>query len=285
MRVVVFAAMAAFLVVALCVPGAFDDLALAVRAAPTRSYGSPQIALFVASRDDPGLATPSGACWPHRDRRRAAGGRLVRWRRLQGAMWSLALVLDMGGPLVIDPSGWRLEPGHFAERHGLIVIIALGESIVAIGVGAEADIDRRRIAACVAHGDRRRPVVALLRRRRARRRAAAGEGRAGHERNTIARDSYSYLHFLMVAGIVLVALGLKKTLEHVGDPLKDVVPAALCSAESPSTCSPTWRSATATCTASAGSAWPPRSCSCPAARRGRDLLRARRRSWPRCWRR
>jgi low temperature requirement protein LtrA len=46
----------------------------------------------------------------------------------------------------------------------------------------------------------------------------------GRERNMIARDSFSYLHLPMVAGIVLVALGLKKTMEHVGDPLK-VVPA------------------------------------------------------------
>jgi low temperature requirement protein LtrA len=49
----------------------------------------------------------------------------------------------------------------------------------------------------------------------------------GRERNTIARDSYSYLHFPMVAGIVLVALGLKKTLEHVDEPLKLVPAAAL----------------------------------------------------------
>ena len=46
----------------------------------------------------------------------------------------------------------------------------------------------------------------------------------GREQNEIARDSFSYLHFPMVAGIVLVALGLKKTLEHVDDPLK-IVPA------------------------------------------------------------
>ena len=44
----------------------------------------------------------------------------------------------------------------------------------------------------------------------------------GRERNEIARDSYSYLHLPMVAGIVLLALGLKKTLEHVEDPLKSV---------------------------------------------------------------
>ena len=62
-------------------------------------------------------------------------------------------------------------------------------------------------------------VVALVAERR------LSNAAPGRERNTIARDSYSYLHLPMVAGIVLVALGLKKTLEHVDDPLK-VVPAA-----------------------------------------------------------
>jgi low temperature requirement protein LtrA len=61
-------------------------------------------------------------------------------------------------------------------------------------------------------------IVALVAERR------LSNASAGRERNTIARDSFSYLHLPMVAGIVLVALGLKKTLEHVEDPLK-VVPA------------------------------------------------------------
>ena len=117
--------------------------------------------------------------------------------------------------------GWKLVPGHFAERHGLIVIIALGESIVAIGVGAGAAIDAGVVAAAVLgtviaaglwwlYFD----VVALV---AARRLENAAEGR---ERNEVARDSFSYLHFPMVAGIVLLALGLKKTLAHVGDPLE-----------------------------------------------------------------
>ena len=61
-------------------------------------------------------------------------------------------------------------------------------------------------------------VVALVAERR------LSNAAPGRERNTIARDSFSFLHFPMIAGIVLLALGLKKTLEHVGDPLK-VVPA------------------------------------------------------------
>jgi low temperature requirement protein LtrA len=226
-RLVVFAAMAAFLVVALCVPGAFTDEALLFACAYAIVRFS-QIALFVlASRDDPGLRH---AVWGLLASTAVGVGLLVAASfadgALQGALWAVALTLDMGGPLIIDPSGWRLEPGHFAERHGLIVIIALGESIVAIGVGAEAGVTTGVVvAACIGiviaaalwwlYFD----VVALVAERR------LSNAAPGRERNTIARDSFSYLHLPMVAGIVLVALGLKKTLEHVEDPLK-VVPAA-----------------------------------------------------------
>ncbi len=144
---------------------------------------------------------------------------------LQGALWVLALTLDMAGPLFIDSSGWRLEPAHFAERHGLIVIIALGESIVAIGVGAEAGVDAGVVVAAVLgivvagalwwlYFD----IVALVAERRLTRMPV------GRERNEIARDSFSYLHVPMIAGIVLVALGMKKTREGVDEPLK-LVPA------------------------------------------------------------
>ncbi len=143
----------------------------------------------------------------------------------QGAVWALALALDMSGPYLFGSEGWKLVPGHFAERHGLIIIIALGESIVAIGVGAGTSLTWG-IAAAAALGIALAAamwwlyfdVVALV---SARRLARAPEGR---ERNELARDSYSYLHFPMVAGIVLFALGLKKTLGDVGDPL-ELVPA------------------------------------------------------------
>jgi low temperature requirement protein LtrA len=228
-RILMLAAMGAFLVVALCVPGAFDDEALLFACA----YGIVRYAqvglLLVAGREDPGL------------RHSASGlavstgigvGLLVAASFLdgvpQGALWALALALDMGGPLLIDSSGWRLEPGHFAERHGLIVIIALGESIVAIGVGAEAGVDAGVVVAAVLgivvagalwwlYFD----VVALVAERR------LSHATPGKMQNEIARDSFSYLHFPMVAGIVLIALGLKKTIEHVEDPLKLVPAAAL----------------------------------------------------------
>jgi low temperature requirement protein LtrA len=225
-RIAIFAAMAAFLLVSICVPEAFDSLALEFALAYAAVRGA-HIALFMlASRDDPALR--------HSTVGLAAGtavgvGLLFVASFLDGigqaAVWSLALLLDMAEPFFFGSEGWKLVPRHFAERHGLIIIIALGESIVAIGVGAEAHLTAGiAIAAVLGIGLAAAlwwiyfDVVALV---SARRLARTPEGR---ERNELARDSYSYLHFLMVAGIVLVAVALKKTLAHVGDPLA-VVPA------------------------------------------------------------
>ena len=226
-RIVVFAAMAAFLVVALCVPDAFkDDAALFVGAyAVVRAA---HLVLFaIASRDDPGLRRSTTAL--------AAstavgvgilGAAAATDGALQLGIWALALLVDYGGPYFFGVEGWKLVPEHFAERHALILIIALGESIVAIGVGAGAGVDAGIVVAAVLgiavaaalwwlYFD----VVALVAQRRL---AAAAPGR---EQNALARDSYSYLHLPMVAGIVLLALGAKKTLGDVGEPLK-LVPAA-----------------------------------------------------------
>jgi low temperature requirement protein LtrA len=225
-RFAIFGAMAALLVVALCVPEAFGDLGLLFACA----YGVVrfgQIVLFVvASRDDPALRrSVSGLAIGT-----AVGvGLLVAASfadgALQGALWALALLLDMAEPYVFGSEGWKLVPEHFVERHGLIVIIALGESIVAIGAGAEGDVDAGVVVAAVLgvataaalwwlYFD----IVALVAERR------LSNAERGREQNEIARDSFSYLHFPMVAGIVLVALGMKKTLGDVEEPLK-LVPA------------------------------------------------------------
>ena len=98
---------------------------------------------MLASADEDGLRhSVLGLAVSHRDRGRPARRRLaLRRRSPRRALWALALFLDMGGPYFFGAEGWRLVPGHFAERHGLIVIIALGESIVAIGVGAAGALD------------------------------------------------------------------------------------------------------------------------------------------------
>jgi low temperature requirement protein LtrA len=222
-RFAMFGAMAALLVVALCVPEAFDDSALLFACAYGIVRGAQIVLFLVASRDTPDLRQ---SVWGLAIGTAIGVGLLAGASfadgALQGALWALALLLDMGEPYVFGSEGWKLVPGHFAERHGLIVIIALGESIVAIGVGAEGlDVDAGVVAAAVLgigiaaalwwlYFD----IVALVAQRRLSRAAV------GREQNDVARDSYSYLHLPMVAGIVLVALGLKKALEHVDDPLK-----------------------------------------------------------------
>jgi low temperature requirement protein LtrA len=145
----------------------------------------------------------------------------------QGLVWVLALVLDVGAPLLFWSDGWRLVPGHFAERHGLVMIIAFGETIVAIGLGAGTDVDGGVIAAAVVGV----AIVALLwwayfdvvMYWAARNLAAAPVGKV---QNELARDAYSLLHFPMIAGVVLAAVGLEATIAHVDEPLDDVTSVA-----------------------------------------------------------
>src|SRR5215212_962672 len=146
----------------------------------------------------------------------------------QGALWAVALAIAYGVAYVRGVSGFRIHPGHFAERHGLVVIIALGESIVAVGVGASGiGLDPRVLVAVLgimlaaalwwAYFD----LVMLT----AERRLSAAQG---EERTRLARDSYTYLHLPMVAGIIFAALGVEKTLAHVGEPLGTIPSVALC---------------------------------------------------------
>jgi low temperature requirement protein LtrA len=228
-RIALFAAMAGFLIAAISVPDAFGSLATEFAVA----YGAVRFAqiflLALAGRDDPsfrrsvtglGIGTTIGVAL------------LVFGSFLdpgpQAAVWGVALILDMGEPYLFGSEGWHLVPGHFAERHGLIVIIALGESIVAIGLGAGTHLTWGIAAAATlgigvvaalwwTYFD----IVALV---SARRLVRAPEGRV---RNELARDSYSYIHFLLVAGIILLALGLKKAIGHPTDALDDVPAFAL----------------------------------------------------------
>ncbi|HEY4396235.1 MAG TPA: low temperature requirement protein A, partial [Acidimicrobiia bacterium] len=220
-RIAIFGATAALLVAALCVPQAFGDRAItfAIAYAAVRAG---QIALFViASRDDAALRRSI----TYLAISSAVGVSLLVGASFlggaaQAALWAGAILVDWGGPAFVGVRGWRLVPGHFAERHNQVIILALGESIVALGVGARGDLTAGVITAAVLgvglaaamwwiYFD----VVSLV---TARRLMLATEGR---ERNALARDSYSFLHFPMVAGIVLAAFGLEATLAHVGDPL------------------------------------------------------------------
>ena len=228
-RLVMFGAMAALLIVSLCVPEAFGELGLAFALA----YGLVRIAhiglFMLASPEDDGLRhSVLGLAFSST----IAVVLLVAASHFdgvaQGALWALALFLDMAGPYFFGSEGWKLVPGHFAERHGLIVIIALGESIVAIGVGAAGALTFGigtaavlGVALAAAMWWIYFDVVAIVSARR------LIEAEAGKVQNEMARDSYSYLHLLMVSGTVLVALGLKKTIGHFDEHLDLVLAFAL----------------------------------------------------------
>ena len=136
-RAGMFAAMAAMLIVALAVPQAFDADAvlfgvayLIVRLLHLGLYA-------IAGKRDP---TSSAPCFAWRRSRRPAPVLIVAAGffdgRAQAALWVVALAVDYPGALIGRGQGWHISPAHFAERYGLIVIIALGESVVAIGIGA-----------------------------------------------------------------------------------------------------------------------------------------------------
>ena len=240
----ILAGMSAMFVLALCIPEAFDD-------APGGLNGPVVLALcyllfrfmhfvmfMIVARDDPGLRSQLLRFAPSVLVGSAVllvASQYDGWA--QTALWMLALVADYVGTALGGFSGWRLPaPGHFSERHGLILIVALGESIVAIGVGvAKEPISWVIILASLlglvlasamwwAYFD----VSALL-----------GEHALASEppetRVRLARNAYSFGHMPLAVGVVLVALGLKEVLLYVSDsshheltePLPSVALAAL----------------------------------------------------------
>ena len=143
--------------------------------------------------------------------------------------WIAALLVDYGGLALRGTDGWRVQPAHFAERHGAIIIIALGESVVSLGVGASgfglsASVIVSALLGIVVAGSlwwAYFDVVALAGEQRMQRADPDGQTR-------IARDSYTYLHLPMVTGIVLFALGVKESLIAESHALPTVVAVSLC---------------------------------------------------------
>ena len=229
-RLAMFAATGAMLIVALAVPGAFNENAFefAVAYACVRVI---HIVLYALATDDVDVRAAIIKLAPTSF---LACGLLLGASFLdgegQGALWAIALLIDYVGAAIGGGRGYRLHPEHFVERHGLIIIIALGESIVALGIGASSttELEPGEIAAALlgvvvasslwwTYFD----VTALVAERRL-------QSLRGAERARLARDSFSYLHFPMVAGIVLLALGIKKTLEYTDKPLETIPAVALC---------------------------------------------------------
>jgi low temperature requirement protein LtrA len=227
-RLVVLAAMAAMLVVALAVPTTFGDDGVVFGIGYLMVIALHAL-LFALSGDDPASIrrniVPLGSI-------NVLGAALLIVAgladgTLQALLWVTAIVVTYAGPFITGVAGFTARPGHFVERHGLIVIIALGESIVAVGAAETGEIDAGLIVAglvtvALAGGlwwvyfDEETALA-----EGALRRAPSAE------RSRLARDVFSYLHIPIVLGVVLSALGIKQTLAHSGDPLDEVAAVAL----------------------------------------------------------
>ena len=229
-RIVVLTAMAAMLVASLAVPDAFGQNGLLFGLAYFVVWAL-QVLLFVVASGD----TPAA----RRAILRLAPGFLsspvlliaagLTDGPLQAALWVAAIAFNVGVAYVGGVAGFRVHAAHFHERHGLVVIIALGETIVSVGVGAAGlPLDAGVVGGALlgillvaglwwAYFDltthyAERDLVAAT----------------GEERAKLARDAYTGLHLPLIAGVIFAALGLKKTLAHVGDPLELIPAVALC---------------------------------------------------------
>jgi low temperature requirement protein LtrA len=229
-RLVMLAAMGAMFGVALAVPGAFGDDAVLFGVAYLLVRLFHLVLSAIVGRHDPDRR---GALFRFAPTAILGPLLLVFAGFLEGdgriAVWLVALGIDYLGPVVIGVGrGWRVASEHFAERHGLIILIALGESIISIGFGAGLALDAGVIVAAALgivvvsalwwlYFD----VAAIF----ARRRLMQARGLELHR---LALHAYSYLHLPMVAGIALFAFGLETTLHHLAEALDTVPAVALC---------------------------------------------------------
>jgi low temperature requirement protein LtrA len=227
-RLVVLGAMAAMLVAALAVPGAFDDSGVAF-ALGYLVVMALHAALFALAGENP--ETTRAAILRLAPTNLLAAGVLIVAGFSDGTpravLWIVAVAMSYLGPYATGVAGFTLHPAHFVERHGLIVIVALGESVVALGAGSdELSIDWAFAGTALV-------AIALLSGlwwAYFDADAPAGErallATTGADRARLARDVYSYLHIPLVFGVVLTAMGLHEALAHPGDPLHGVLATA-----------------------------------------------------------
>ena len=220
-RLIMFAAMVAGFFMALAVPHAFTDEAawFAVAYFVVRVLNSALYSWGVRNDHETLKATLRLAPWFLVAAVVALVGGFVD-SDYRAWVWLASLVIDVVGTLTVARADWHVSPTHFAERFALIVIIALGESIVAIGVGT-AGLNRDAtyaVSVVITFAG----VAALwwayfdftaLAAERSLRRAT------GPARGVLARDVFTYLHYPLVLGIIFYAVAAKKTLEHPLDPL------------------------------------------------------------------
>ena len=236
-RLLLIALMLGSLLMAIAIPEAFGDKALLFAASYVAiQIGRHSFLTFVAA--DRGTI----------ERERA--GRILTWFVAAGllwiagavadgatrtVLWLAALALDYGAPLVtfwvpqrprLSPEAWEVGTEHFAERFQLFIIIALGETIVVTGATtSDLELDTPRVAAfalaflaTAAMWWLYFSYVATIAQRRL---------ELAPDRTKLARDGYTYLHVLLVAGVILAAVGDELVIAHPTEELAAAQAAAV----------------------------------------------------------
>ncbi|HEY7069032.1 MAG TPA: low temperature requirement protein A [Acidimicrobiales bacterium] len=226
-RVVVMTAAAAMLVTALAVPTAWEDGGVAF-ALGFLVVIVLHAVLFAVAGENP--ETTRGAIMRLAPTNVGAALVLVVAGAVDGTarpvLWVAAVVITYAGPYLTGVAGFGVHPAHLAERHGLIVIIALGESVVAIGSGGDIAVDWGLAGTALL-------IMGLLIGlwwtyfdHEAEEDEAALTAAAGVDQARMARDVYSYLHVPLVLGVVFAAVGIHEALLNRGEPLDPVFAAA-----------------------------------------------------------
>jgi low temperature requirement protein LtrA len=222
-------ALVAMFVAALVVPGVFEDDGVLFGAAFLVVVAMHTVLYALVGRGNRGLleAVFRLAPWT------LLGASLILVAGFTDAartwLWLAALACTYAGALLSGSTGWQVHPSHFAERYGLVLIIALGEAFISIGIGATGiGIGLGEVAAAIlgilvatafwlAYFDffsiRGERILGDLQ---------------GAERVALARDAYAYAHFPMIVGIVLFAFAMKTIVGDVGEELDSVTAFALC---------------------------------------------------------
>jgi low temperature requirement protein LtrA len=211
--------MAGFLVISLAIPTAFGDGGLAFGLAYlavilihagmfTRSEGASAIAILKVAPLNVLAAVALVAAG-------LAGG------AARGALWALALAVILLPSLRPPDPRFEIGPGHFVERHGLVVIVALGESVVAVGIGATGhEVTAGLVAVAVlglglsaclwwvyfGEGEDERALDAMV-------------ATPARQRPRIALRGFYHWHLLILLGIVALASALERAIASPTDSL------------------------------------------------------------------
>lgn len=214
-RLLLLLGMSAFLVLALAIPHAFGEAGLTFGLAYLAAI-LVHTSLFLQATK---AITPI-AVFNVISALLVIGAGFVHGGPLDYGLWILAMVLQFITPYLGGVSDFRIQPSHFVERHGLLMIVAFGESVVAVGIGASGlPLEPGLIAAAVLGlalvsclwwtyfvGDSDRAEERLF-------------DATVEQRSKLAVNGYFYAHIPMLLGVVFIAVGMESAIEHAFEPL------------------------------------------------------------------